>query len=181
MKFLPLSIPSLASSRLSPLMAGILCALGLVSLVAAGFAIYATVGPQSETAQSAGPGWKPPTLAIVELEPPKPASADVQTLSRPIFSKNRKPSTRTGSAAPAAEPAIEATGEAPNGLTLAAIVKHDGVSSAFVISAGAPEGEWKKVGEKVESWTVAAINDLELTLQNGEEAVKLRLFADPAQ
>jgi threonine dehydrogenase-like Zn-dependent dehydrogenase len=180
-KIRPLSVPGFASARLSPLMAGTLGLLVLVALAAAGFATYALVGPQSEAAQSAARDWKPPTLAIVELEPPKPASADVQTLTRPIFSKNRKPSTKAPTPAPAAAAAIEATVAAPTGLTLAAIVKHGGVSSAFIISAGAPDGVWKKVGETVESWTVAAITDLELTLKNGEQAVKLRLFADPPQ
>lgn len=180
MKFPAISRPAFASLRLSPLLTGAIAALLLATTLSAGFAIYALIGPQSQTAQSAAPDWKPPTLAIVELPPPKPSSADVQTLSRPIFTKNRKPAVKPSGAAPAAAPAPEATDEAPAGLTLSAIVKHGGVASAFVISPTAPEGEWKKIGERVDTWTIAAIADVDLTLTNGDQAVKLRLFDEKA-
>lgn len=180
MKLGPLFAPDLAAARLSPLMAGTLGVLALAAICAAGFAAFALLGPQYQESLSNAPEWKPPTLAAVELAPPKPASADAQSLSRPIFSKNRKPAPRT-SATALVDPSLAAPVVAPAGLSLAAVVRHGGVASAFLLSASAPEGEWKKIGEKIESWTVAAITDLEVTLKNGDQSVQLRLFDEPRQ
>lgn len=180
MKILTLTLPGVKAARLSPLMAGTLVLLALTAVVAGVFAAFAILGPRNQAAQSAVQEWKPPTLASVELPPPKSPSADVQTLSRPIFSKNRKPSVKAA-AGPTAEPVPAATTAAPADLTLAAIVKHGGAASAFIISGSAPEGEWKKIGDLVDSWTVASISDSDLTLKNGDQAVKLRLFPDPPQ
>lgn len=173
-----LAVPRIAPIRLSPLSRIVLGALAAATLAAAGFAAYALLGPEAEDAQSAAPDWKPPTLAIVELEPPTPASADIQTLSRPIFSKNRRPAPRT--AAPRAENAETAeTLGTPSGLTVGAIVKRGSVSHAFVISSDAPDGEWKKVGDKVDAWTISAIKAMELILNDGERSMKLKLYAEP--
>jgi hypothetical protein len=160
-------------------MAASLGALSLAAVSAGGFAANALLGPRNLPADAASQDWKPPKLAIVELPPPKSASADAQTLTRPIFSKNRRPSHKAP-AAPAAPPLVP-TAAAPGDLTLAAIVKHGGVSSAFIISGSAPDGEWKKVGDTVDAWTVAAISDADLTLKSGDQAVKLRLFPGPPQ
>lgn len=180
MKIPALTLPGVKAARLSPLMAGALLALSFAAVAAAAFAAYALLGSSDEAAQSAAPDWKPPTLASVEPPPPKSPSGDVQTLSRPIFSKNRKPSIKAPSA-PAAESIPAVTTAAPADLTLAAIVKHGDVTSAFVISGSTPDGEWKKVGDMVDAWTVAAISDADLTLKSGDQAVKLRLFPDPPQ
>ncbi|WP_036284658.1 hypothetical protein [Methylocystis sp. ATCC 49242] len=174
----PYVLPFIASARLSPLMAGILVAL-LASTATAGlYAALAILWPQTDGSQSAAPEWKPPTLAVGELDPPKPASADVQALSRPIFSKNRRPTPKTAGVRPVTP---DAEAAAPAGLSVGAIVKSGGTAQAFVISSGAPEGEWKKVGDMIDTWTVDDITSLELTLKNGEQEVKLKLYSDETE
>jgi len=173
------AIRRIAPAQMSPLMALILAFLLSTTLAAGLFAAVAILWPESPDAQSAAPDWKPPTLAVVELDPPKPASADVQTLTRPIFTKNRRPAPKA--AARPLNPEATETAGAPPGLSVGAIVKSRGVARAFVISSATPDGEWKKVGETVENWTISSIAALELTLTNGDQAVKLRLYSDATE
>ncbi len=166
-----------AQARLSPLMTIILAALGFMTLLVTLFALYALLGPTGAETEGAGPDWKSPTLAIVELEPPKPDSADVQTLTRPIFSKSRKPFPKSA-ARPASEAVVAST--APSGVTVAAIVRKGKIAQAFVLSPDAPEGAWRKIGDTVDSWTIKAIAADELTLRNGGAAATLKLYSDAA-
>lgn len=170
--------PLLAQARLSPLMAIILGAAAFATLLSALFALYGLMGPTDAGTERAAPDWKPPTLAIVELNPPKPASADVQTLTRPIFSKTRKPTPR--SAPRASEPVV--TSSAPSGVTVSAIVKKGKTAQAFVVSPDAPEGAWKKIGDTLDSWTISDIASDALTLRSGGNAATVKLYADaPAE
>ncbi|MGB5087289.1 MAG: hypothetical protein WBO09_22455 [Methylocystis silviterrae] len=109
-------------ARLSPLSAMILAFFLATTLMAGLFAISAIFGSNGSDSEVAAPDWKPPTLAIGELDPPKPASADVETLSRPIFSRSRRPSPRTSK--PQSEADLSPSAIAPGGLTVSAIVKN---------------------------------------------------------
>jgi hypothetical protein len=169
----------LSRTRFSPLTAIMLALLVVAALGAGLFAAYAIFGPDGSDSVTTVPEWKPPTLAIGELDPPKLAAADVETLSRPIFSKSRRPSPKaaaTPTAAEASEPVAS-----PNGVVVSAIVKNKKMSQAFVVSMDTPQGAWKKVGETIDSWTISAINRADLILKIGEQKVKLRLYEEPQQ
>lgn len=165
-------LSALKSLHLSPLAAIVLAALSAVSLGAALVAVYAIYGPLGSDSGVTVPDWKPPTLDVVELDPPKPASADVEALSRPIFAKNRKPSPK--SAAPAAAAVLDSQ----TGLTVTAIVHNKKTTSAFLISTDTPDGAWRKVGDTVDAWTVTSITPAEVVLQSGGQLSKLQLYSD---
>lgn len=165
-----------AETRLSPLLTMILGLLAATTVFAALFATYALVGPLGSEAETTAPEWNPPTLEIGELAPPKPDSAYEQSLTRPIFSKNRKPMPKSAGRPTEAL----ATGDGPVGVTVNAIVKRGKRSQAFVVSSETPEGEWKKVGDSIESWTISAIGSDDLTVTNGDKAAKLKLYSDVA-
>lgn len=164
----------LAQARLSPLMSVILAFLLATTASAVLFAIYAILGPEGGEREVKTPEWTPPTQAVVNLDPPKTAADDVQSLTRPIFSKSRRPSSRSAPAR--AEPdAAPAAGNA-DGLTVYAIVKNGNTSQAFVTSLDAPEGAWKKIGDTIDAWTISSIDAAELTLKNGDRSATLRLY-----
>ncbi|QGM96087.1 hypothetical protein [Methylocystis parvus] len=166
----------LQAAHLSPLSGMILAFLGATAIGSAAFAAYALLGPASVDDSAAVPDWTPPTLAVVDLDPPKPPSADVETLSRPIFTKGRRPSQK------AAKTAISDAGPlttAPTGLAVAAIVKNRKASQAFVVSLETPEGAWKKIGDTIDAWTISAIEVAEITLKNGGQTTKVKLYPDP--
>lgn len=162
--------------QLSPLSAIILAVLAATTLLAALFAAFAFLGPVGSDTIVSAPAWTPPTLAVADLPPPKPASADLESLSRPIFSKNRKPAAKIAKAA--APMAAEMTA-APPGLAINAIVKNKKTTQAFVTSPESPDGSWKKVGETVDSWTISAIESGGVVLTNGAQTARVKLYADP--
>lgn len=166
----------LRQAQLSPLSLMLLGALSATTLAAALFATYALLGPVGSDAVGATPAWTPQTLAAVELDPPKPPGADVESLSRPIFSKSRRPSTRAPK-----RPAPDSTEIAitPNRLTVSAIVTRKIARQAFVVSADTPEGAWRKVGDTIDSWTVTSIEPGRVILKNGGRTARIQLYADP--
>jgi len=170
------NVAPLAQARLSPSMSIILAFL-LATMVSAGlFAIYAILGPEGGEMEVKAPEWTPPTLAVVKLDQPKTAADDVQSLSRPIFSKSRRPSPRSVPAR--AEPVAAPIARNADGLTVYAIVKKENTSQAFIISAEEPEGAWKKIGDTVDTWTISSIDAAELTLKNGDRSAKLKLYPE---
>lgn len=166
----------LKQARLSPLSAIVLAFLFATTLMAALFALSAIFGSIGLDSEVAAPDWKPPTLAIGELDPPKPASADVETLSRPIFSRSRRPSPR---AKTPVEADLSPNALAPGGLTVSAIVKNSEAHQAYVVSQDAPEGAWRKVGDTVDSWTISRIDRHEVILKSGEQTASIKLYPDP--
>lgn len=166
----------LKRARLSPLSAMILAFLSATTLMAGLFALSAIFGSHGLDSEVAAPDWKPPTLTIGELDPPKPASADVETLSRPIFSRSRRPS-------PKAKPQVEAdlapNAHAPGGMTVSAIVKNKDVHQAYVVSQDAPGGAWRKVGDTVDSWTISRIDRHEIILTSGQQTASIKLYPEP--
>lgn len=161
--------------QLSPLSAIALVFLSAIFSGTAIFALYAIVGPLNPDSGAGAPDWTPPALTVVELSAPKLASADVESLSRPIFSKNRKPLRKTDSASAwAATPS-----NAPTDLIVTAIVRHKKAAQAFLFSAGSPQGAWRKVGDAVDAWTVASITSAEVILQSGAQSAKVKLYKPP--
>lgn len=164
----------LGSARFSPLMMIVMGALGALALLAAAFAVYAAFAPEPEPPPRAATDWKAPLPAVVDLGEPS-ANADTQLLSRPIFSKDRRPAPKLARAAPS-----QPTGpvsDAPTGIKVNAIVKRRNDSRAFVVGVNG-QGEWKTVGEKVDEWTISAIAPQELTLSNGVNMARLQLYSD---
>jgi hypothetical protein len=166
-------------TRLSPLKKIVLALLFAAASSAGLFAAYALLGPEGADTPISAPEWKPPTLAVGELDPPKPAAADVQALSRPLFTKNRRPPPKVANV-----PAVpDAFGQAaaPNGYTVSAIMTDKKKSQAYIVSGESLQGAWKKVGETVDSWTVSAINPADLILKSGSQSMKLKLYGEPQQ
>jgi hypothetical protein len=170
-----LAIP-LQQAHLSPLSAMVLAMLGLTTLASILFAAYAFLGSLGSNADVKAPDWAPPTLAVGDLDPPKPPSADVETLSRPIFTKSRRPSPKA--AAPQVAPETGPVSETPSGVTVSAIVKNRDGAQAFIVSPESPDGAWKRIGDTVDSWTIAIIAGSEILLKSGERAAKLKLYAE---
>ncbi|RTL90708.1 MAG: hypothetical protein EKK29_00855 [Hyphomicrobiales bacterium] len=168
-------LSGLKHMQLSPLSGIVLAALATMTSATALFALYAMLGPMGSDSEASAPDWTPPTLAAVELDPPKPASADVESLSRPIFSKNRKPTAKSA----AAPTDMTAVSDAPSGLSVTAIIRHKTTAQAFLISTDTPAGAWRQVGDLVDSWTVTSINPKEVVLQSGGQFSKLKLYAEP--
>ncbi|PPD10091.1 MAG: hypothetical protein CTY36_01335 [Methylocystis sp.] len=165
-------LSSVKQMQLSPLQAIVLVFLSAIASGTAAFALYATIGGLSADSGVSVPDWTPPTLDAIELGPAKPASADVQSLSRPIFSKNRRALPKSDAA-----PIEAATlSDAPTDLIVAAIVRHERKAKAFLVSASSPQGAWRKVGEVIDAWTVASIANAEVILQNGGQFTKVKLY-----
>jgi hypothetical protein len=169
----------IGAARLSPFQKIVLALLFAAASSAGLFAAYALLGPEGADTPISAPEWKPPTLAVGELDPPKPAAADVQALSRPLFTKSRRPLPKAANAP--ASPDVFGEAAAPSGLTVSAIVTDKKKRQAFIVSGESPQGAWKKVGETVDSWTVSAINPADLILTSGSQSMKLKLYGEPQQ
>ncbi len=168
-------LSGLKQMQLSPLSAIVVAVLAATTFATALFALYAIFGPMDSDSEAKAPDWTPPTLAAIELDPPKPPSADVESLTRPIFSKNRKATPKT-----AATPTdMTAVSDAPSGLSVTAIVRHKTTARAFLISTDTPTGAWRQVGDLVDSWTVTSITPSEVVLQSGGQFSKVKLYTDP--
>ncbi len=171
-------LPSLLHGiRLSPMMAGALIALSLFNLMGVlvlGLAFF----PLEKADPDIRADWRPPTLTQYQALASKPENSDVQTLTRPIFSKTRKPflakDKKSLSAGPAAAPVALSTG-----LTLSAVATFHKGRRAFVVSAATPKGRWYAVGEDIDGWNVAQVQNLEVTLRSGEKTVRLTLYPEP--
>lgn len=166
--------PALAwsSLHLSPLSAILLSGLSAMCFSAAVFTFHALFGPADAEDAVAAPEWKPPSLAIAPLDPPKSPDGDNESLSRPIFSKSRKPSLRNTAALSANIMA------AAGALSVRAIIRSKQTAKAFFLSPESPDGVWLKIGDKVDAWTITAIESKEVILQSGEETTKLSLYTD---
>jgi hypothetical protein len=159
----------LVGLRLSPLMTMGLAGLAALNVVCALFALHAMFASM-EGAKSAS-GWQPPGLGSNEVVLTAPAQEDTQTLSRPIFSKSRRPAPKSASA-----PRTNVGASSLSNWSLAAIVRHRDAAFALIITESVPEGKWVQTGESYEGWTIADMDDGELTLQNGQQTAKLKLY-----
>jgi hypothetical protein len=160
-------------------MAMLLAVLAALAAAAGAFALRAFVEPDA-FATAVKTEWRPPAYAAGAPSQAKPASADAQTLNRPIFFKSRRPfAGAKKDAAPAAAPRPEETAP-PDGLSLGGIAKFGREQRAFIVTRTEPEGKWFAAGETVDDWTVADIKGAELTLKNGSRTIRLQLYPHPA-
>jgi hypothetical protein len=164
------------ASGLSPLVGLGLALLVMFDVAALAFAIGAVIVDVEANAPKMD--WRPPSVAPRGGDGTRAASEDVETLSRPVFFKSRRPPPaakgRNSSAAlPRSEPGLL------DGVTLSAIVTTGETSRAFVISVSAPDGRWLGVGEDIDGWSVAEINSSELVLSNGRQSTSLPLYPAP--
>ncbi len=171
-------LPSLLHGmQLSPMMAGALVALSLfnfMGVLVLGLAFF----PLEKADPDFRADWRPPTLTQYQALASKPESADVQTLTRPIFSKTRKPFLAKDKTQMSAGLAV-APVTPPAGLTLSAVATFHKNRRAFLISAATPKGRWCAVGEDIDGWSVAQVQNLEVILRNGERTVRLTLYPEP--
>jgi hypothetical protein len=163
------------SKRISPLMLAGLTPLALLTIFSAGFAVSALI-MSFEPASLAKSEWRPPTLSALAPPPSTPAGLDEQTLTRPIFTKSRRPSS---SARQASMESTAHTESAPPGFALGAIIGFGPSKRAYLLGHGATAGEWLSVGEMFEGWTIAEIGELNLTLKSGARIAILKLYPDP--
>lgn len=161
--------------RFSPLMLIVVAALAGLVAIAAAFAAYAILAPDPGPPASASIDWKAPRPSTEDLGEPRLASSDTQILSRPIFNKDRRPVTKSATAAVTAP--TGPVSDTPTGLKVSAIVKHNRESRAFVSGANG-QGAWKTVGEKVDEWTISEIAQEQLIVTNGVTTARLELYSD---
>ncbi len=162
------------SLRLSPAMTMALGGLGFVTLGSALFALASLWAPTIAPAP-ANSDWRPPSLEAENPDAARAPSEDKETLSRPIFFKNRRPPPR-----PAAGAARAPTSQPAEGLSLGAIIKFRDAGRALVVSTATPGGKWLETGDNIDGWTVERIEEAKLTLHNGEQTVVLKLYPDGA-
>jgi hypothetical protein len=163
--------------RLSPLMGGVLAAAALfdlIGLLVFGLAFF----PSQNAAPDIRADWRPPTLAKYEAMQPKPASADVETLNRPIFSKSRKPYAAKEKKNPDNLAAMAPVAPPP-GLSLAGVTKYRNKPMAFMVSSSTPKGKWLAVGDQIDGWSVTQVQNMEITLASGERIIRLSLYPEP--
>jgi hypothetical protein len=117
-------------------------------------------------------GWRAPTTARLQIGSLAKSNASYEeTLSRPIFSRSRRPQN------------LEETGElqADNALSepefsVAAVVQYNGIRRVFVIGGDAPEGAWRSAGEKIEGWTISEVTRSDLELTGGGKVKRVGLY-----
>ena len=157
---------------ISPLEAGGLGFLALMTLMAAMFFVYALFTPYGTPTPIAWE-WRAPIVEPAEPIGQRSAPADMHTLSRPLFAKTRRPKP-----VKAVEIAVlETPKRAPEvtGLSVSGIIHFSQNSAAYILNQNAG-GEWYHVGETVAGWKVQSIRRLDLTLKNGEQTAILELY-----
>jgi hypothetical protein len=170
-RVLRLLVASVAATRTSPLMLMILLCEAVLVLSAAAFAASAIFARE---APSPGPSveWKAPTFALVASIRPR-SNVDLHTLSRPIFSRTRRPANAASPRPPAPVAAI-----APSGVSLKGIIKYGRSAKAFLTSSSNPQGDWKTIGDKLDSWTVDQIEQEHLSIKNGTQFLQYSLYPE---
>jgi hypothetical protein len=163
-----------ATLRLSPLMAIALALPALMVVVGLLYAVFAVFGPQGASAPDT-PEWHPPAFVAQEAISHPAAANDVQTLTRPIFSKTRRPAPAASGAAAPKQQAAEAV---ITGLQVAGIAKAAHAKRAFILSPSTPNGDWFAAGETIDAWTITTIGDTELTLKSGSKSATLQLYSN---
>ena len=160
------------AKRLSPLMLAALSLLSVTTTLSALFFLRALIG-LDESAPSATPDWRPPSASFLNSPASAPPPTDVQTVTRPVFAKSRRPVPKVGAA-----PAPENRTGPPPALTVQAIVLSNGASRAYLVGHGGANGEWYLVGQLVDGWTIAEMRASEVTLKSGERTATLPLYPE---
>jgi hypothetical protein len=160
-------------ARLSPLMISVLGALLIFASLTGFYAFHSIMSPLAIDPVSRSE-WRAPTVANESAAASPAHLTDAQTLTRPIFSKSRRPDVHDDqhareSLSMASPPPL------PTGLIVRAVVVLGENKSAYVVCDSFPDGKWMKEGESIQNWTISAVHDLYLILKNGEHTSQLIL------
>ena len=163
---------------LSPLSALRLALLATLDLAALAFAIGAVVG-SAETEAEPKSQWRPPQLLAPPEERAGLSGDERATMSRPIFWRSRRapPPSRNARKGDAAAQAATSV----SGVTLGGVVKVGERARAFLAGPGGAEGRWLEQGESIEGWTVEEIGRFEVTITDGAQSSRLRLYSETSQ
>ncbi len=160
------------AKRLSPLMLAVLVLLANTTALSGFFLLQALMGwgdPEAGTI----PDWRPPAAPLTAFPPSAAFMADTQTLTRPVFAKSRRPSSKPLASAGAS------LGAGPQpALGVEAIVFSNGGPRAYLAGQGGGSGDWYVVGQLADGWTVSEIRPSELVLKSGERSAILSLYPE---
>lgn len=163
-------LSDLGAPQLSRLAAAALCGLALFCAGAFVFAVKSLHDPLTDAAPESARSWRPPIYSLETPQASKRAPSDEATLARPVFSKSRHPREKTDEAAASAK---LLSSVAPTGLSLKGVVRVGGKTSVFIVSPRFAEGQWLKLGEALDGWTVKEAHDGVVTLSDGERSKRL--------
>jgi hypothetical protein len=120
------------------------------------------------------PGFQPAMAPLArpgEEEPPRlptPAEGFTETVSRPLFNRDRRPVVRRA-------PAPEAP-QASADMRLVGIVRQAGEPSrALIRFANEPAGKWIAEGEENNGWVLNAVNERSVVMESGGRLLELQL------
>src|SRR5262249_18010339 len=102
-----------------------------------------------------------------------------QTLTRPIFFKTRAPFVPAPPPAAAVAPVAAPPPVVDPGFVLGGVTITPAIKKAYLATRANPTGNWVSEGEDFLGWTVAAIDDGGVRLQQHGRSIELRLY--PAQ
>jgi hypothetical protein len=151
-----------------------LCGLAVGVACAASFAM-GSLGAPIDDKPPETPKWRPPSLAVGSTNWSKAATLDKATLTRPVFSKSRRPLAGAGGADMASNRSGE--GGAPR-LRVNAIVKTKKITRIFIVSNALAEGKWLAPGETIDGWTFISARQLEVILRDGARTLRLEFSYD---
>lgn len=159
--------------RIAPLQVGILGALSLSTISAAYFALSSIFSPFSPGV-IAKAEWHAPGALETARTAAAPSGHNEQTLTRPIFSKTRRPQAAESQAGLTKDAPTQAA-PLPAGISVRAVAIAGKARSAFLIWDASPEGKWVREGEPIQGWTVSSVRKLDLILQSGERSSRLTI------
>jgi hypothetical protein len=100
---------------------------------------------------------------------------DTHTLSRPIFSRTRRPAPSNAKIAAADEGPARPERPLPSGASVRAIVIRGDERRMFVVCDAFAQGRWFKEGETFEHWRIVRIRDLAATVESDGRSLQLTL------
>ena len=171
---------------LSPLMIGLLGVLSC-GAVSSTYIAYVSTQPDMESEHSDQPQWRAPKIEAGPLLRLPPAEAFVQTLTRPIFWKSRRPYEAPQNDVrkdaikenPSIVAASRAHAAANPDITLSGLYRADGRKKALLASRSSPESKWLEAGEQIDGWTLSSIDDESVSLQNNDQTLRVPLYSYP--
>ncbi|WP_379067314.1 hypothetical protein ACHMW4_08625 [Mesorhizobium sp. UC22_110] len=154
----------------------------LVTLGAVNFSLYERPAGTSPIATDdrSDPG-KPRTGD--KAQPVSLSSLDgfSETFERPLFNSTRRKPVPVATdeqpplAEPLAAPAEAVPSQSPPPQLLGVSVTQT-IPKALLLASGKQDASWFRNGEAIDDWTIAAITRDEVTLQRGEQSIRLSLY-----
>lgn len=108
-----------------------------------------------------------------------PAPAGPETLSRPVFSPERRPFAPPPPPAVAVLPAVAPPAPQPaEALSLVGVLIEEGRRQALLAAPSFPEGRWLEIGATVSGATITSIDAGSVALSSGAGLSRLQLYVD---